>query len=186
MIYRCMLSFIVRGSFILVLSLAGTGCQNIYTEAPLMQPNPALVLNRKIPAYVAVPADGVDDHGAYQGSGLKVAVAIQAAFAQKIQTVLTGGEHQSLDASLATARSKAIGYLFYPTIVQWEDNPTEWTGEPDRIQIKIELLDVSSGNAIYSTMFTGKSKWMTFGNVPEEMLPELLAKYANSFNYRDN
>ena len=179
-------SLITQGFFSVLLIFLGAGCQNIYTEAYLTQPSSGLVLDRKIPAYVAVPADGVDDHGTYQGSGIKVAGAIQNAFAQKLQTVFGGAGHESLDTALVSARNRGAGYLFYPTILQWENNPTEWTYERDHLQIKIELLDVSSGGTIHSTIFSGKSKLMTFGDVPEDMLPEPLAKYANFFSYRDN
>lgn len=40
---------------------------------------------------------------------------------------------------------------------------TEWSGKPDRIEIQISIYD-DRRNEVATTVVSGKSKWVTFGD----------------------
>ncbi len=64
-----------------------------------------------------------------------------------------------------------MDYLIFGTIVNWEDHATEWTGEPDRINIDIKLIEVKSGAVMAHENFISSSKWLTFGgDHPQDLL----------------
>jgi uncharacterized protein DUF4823 len=51
-------------------------------------------------------------------------------------------------------------YAYYveTVIMHWEDRNTEWSGIPDRIEIKLIIYDVKTGVEIASSVMNGKSK----------------------------
>jgi len=56
-------------------------------------------------------------------------------------------------------------YAYYVAseILHWEDRATEWSGLPDKIEIKVIIYDTKSGREISSAVLSGRSKWTTFG-----------------------
>ena len=107
--------------------------------------------------------------------------AIVVALSQHVRDVQAAVEVASLAENLAAARTGSRNLLVQPTIVHWEDRATEWSGKPDRMKVRLELYDVSSGENLDTVMISGKSKWATFGgDHPQELLPEPLRTYANT------
>jgi hypothetical protein len=41
---------------------------------------------------------------------------------------------------LTHAKENNYGYLVFPTILEWEDRATEWSGIPDKASIKIAMV----------------------------------------------
>lgn len=79
--------------------------------------------------------------------------------------------------------SKATNFEYYviPEILHWEDRATEWSGIPDKIQVKISIYEGKTWKEVASTIISGKSKWATFGgDHPQDLLPEPLNKYVES------
>ena len=72
-------------------------------------------------------------------------------------------------------------YYVIPEILHWEDRATEWSGLPDKIEVKIIVYDGGTGNEVASTLISGQSKWATFGgDHPQDLLPEPLNNYVES------
>ena len=87
----------------------------------------------------------------------------------------------SIEDNSAVARSERLQYLVQPRILHWEERATEWSGKPDRISIRLELIEVSSGETLDTTVLSGKSRWATFGgDHPQDLLPDPLSRYANA------
>src|SRR5215468_3218748 len=89
--------------------------------------------------YIAVPRDGFYGDENYQGSGLSTAQAFLSAFAKRARRV-----------------EVATSYLVYPTILHWEERATEWSGLPDRIEVKVELVDVATDTPLDTGIIKGK------------------------------
>lgn len=71
-------------------------------------------------------------------------------------------------------------YYVVPEILHWEDRNTEWSGIPDRVEIKLVVYDTLRSE-LASVVVSGKSKWATFGgDHPEDLLPEPLRQYVES------
>ena len=107
--------------------------------------------------------------------------AIVAALSAHARIVRAAEGPASDDENLATARSEHLQYLVQPMILHWEERATEWSGKPDRISVRLEVISVLSGDTLDSTVLSGKSRWATLGgDHPQELLPEPLRLYADA------
>jgi Domain of unknown function (DUF4823) len=76
---------------------------------------------------------------------------------------------------------RPFDYYVVSEILHWEDHATEWSGLPDKIEVKIMVYDGGTGKELASTLIAGESKWATFGgDHPQDLLPEPLNSYVES------
>ena len=156
-----------------------SGCTSTYE---LTSPVPAQTrLKADGSAYVALPEDGHFEKIPYPGSGRKTALAVSEAFSRHLKKVEVAPEVSSYDRSLEKAKNGSFDYLVIPTILHWEDRATEWSGRPDRIQIELRTVDVSTTDTLAVESIKGTSKWLTFGgDVPEDLLKDPINSYVDS------
>ena len=157
--------FLVAAAWLLV-----AGCASTYTQQDMRPVADALDPAKTV--LISVPSDGTYGTTVYEESGLMTAEAVMAAFAQHAASadLLTGCEGRDC---LEVVDGSMCGYFVMPVIRHWEDRATEWSGEPDHIQIQLVIFDAASGEEIANSTYTGKSKWMTFGgDHPEDLLAE--------------
>ena len=131
--------------------------------------------------FIATPEDGIYGEINYAGSGKQTAQIINAAFARHTSNTTVSNAVQAIgDASLA-AREAGYKYLIYPTILHWEDRATEWSGIPDRVAVKIEIVEAQPNYLLGSVVVNGKSGLATFGgDHPQELLPEPIQAFVSS------
>jgi hypothetical protein len=131
--------------------------------------------------YVSVPSDGRYGQTTYYGSAQNVVQIVVLAFSQYSERVESGYEHQEFDASLDAARKLGAMYLVVPTILDWEDRATEWSGIPDKASIKLAVVDVGTRETVDSVIIKGKSGLATFGgDHPQDLLPKPVSEYVKS------
>jgi hypothetical protein len=162
------------------LLVAGVGCQSsikqTQTDAPTAAP---LLVNSRV--YVAMPEDGLDKKGPVPDSGRRMALALQDAFKKHTRNVLMGRTPETLEQAIGHAREFEYEFVAMPTILKWEDRPTEWTGVRDKLQVKVDLVSVQTGEILRSTMIDGKGRWMTDGDdQPQDMLAEPVDKFVRA------
>jgi len=91
---------------------------------------------------LAVPDGQQRRKGPAAGSGLAVGVGLRdALFAQGFPPLL--GDGSDLEAGLDEAGRLGYDYVVRGSIVQWEDNATQWSGNPDAASLSVALYDVS-------------------------------------------
>ncbi|MDB6058052.1 MAG: hypothetical protein JWO95_1896, partial [Verrucomicrobiales bacterium] len=152
------------------------GCKTKQTITRLKMPAAPLAIGK--PMYVSVPeAKGKDEERTYEPSDFQTATAVTGAF-RNHGPVTMGREPETKDKALASAAAANCVLLIKPTIRMWEDNPTEWSGEPDDLEIELEIFDVASKDSLARANLKGKSKWATFGDHPEDMLPGFFEPFA--------
>ena len=162
--------------FVFVAMLSLCGCSTKQTITRIKVPSMPLVVGK--PIYVSIPeSKGRDEERTYEPSDIQTATACAGAF-RKYGTITMGRQPESQDSAIASAVTAGAFYLVKPTIRMWEDNPTEWSGEPDDLEIEIEVFEVSSKESLARANLKGKSKWATFGDHPEDMLPGYIDPYA--------
>ena len=128
-----------------------------------------------------MPEDGAYGADTYRGSGQNTAQIIYSAFAKRTRTAKVGRSVQSFEEALASTRQGGQKYLVYPTILHWEDRATEWSGIPDKVEVKIEIVESTSGEAIASGVAKGKSGLATFGgDHPQDLLPDPIEEFVSS------
>jgi hypothetical protein len=129
--------------------------------------------------YVAVPEPGRDEERVYEASSIQTAQAFTQAISAHAKTKM-GRQPETLEKAINSASAEACDFLILPTIRMWEDNPTEWNGEPDDLKIEVETVDLKTKETVSRVLLSSKSKWATFGDKPEEMLPEIAAPFAKT------
>lgn len=165
---------IVWGSAILLLA----GCAD---SAHIKQDQSygTLSITTNTSIYVSLPRDGQYGAKAYHGSGQMVSNIIRSAFLGHVVDVEVASKKESFSEALNSANTKGSNLLVYPTILHWEDRATEWSGIPDKADIKLVIADATSGGVQSSVTIQGKSGIATFGgDHPQDLLPGPVNKYV--------
>jgi hypothetical protein len=159
-------------------SMSILGCASTYTQKDVSKVASKLLSDKSVA--IAVPVDGQYGPTVYSGSGHMTATAVRAAFARHSNSVTIVANCKDLNC-LMTDRKQISDYYVVPEILHWEDRATEWSGIPDKIEIKINVFDGLTGNNIASSIISGKSKWVTLGgDKPQDLLPEPLNAYVET------
>ncbi len=148
------------------------GCKSTY-QVQSYQPPPK-PLSRDAAVYIAVRPDAYDE----PGSGMLAVKTLQKAFDLYAARTQLSDSPVPVAADLTNAAAAKCTYLLDPTIVKWEEEPTEWTGKPDVLEMKLQVLQVPDGAMLSTTVFSAKSKWMTFGG---DHVEHLLQPFATNW-----
>jgi len=107
-------------------------------------------------------------------------LAVQSAFARFSNNVTVISECKDL-VCLKSSNASTQDYYVIPEILHWEERATEWSGKPDKIEVKISIYDNLTLKELASTIISGKSKWATFGgDHPQDLLDEPISAYVRS------
>ena len=143
--------------------------------------SPDVHLDPNSTVYIAVPKDGAYGANTYYGSGQNTAQILLAAFAKHTRNTEVGRRSQSYKEARETVLSKDVDILVYPVILHWEDRTTEWSGIPDRVEIKVDVVDAASDHSIASAVLKGVSGLATFGgDRPQDLLEEPVEQFVGS------
>jgi len=161
--------------------LALTGCSAKYQRVDLGYSLNIARLERNKGVFVSVPNDGYYGTTRYHGSGQMTAHAIKTAFSYYTSNIKVSSNCLERDQCLTKALKDKYSYLVFSEILHWEERATEWSGKPDRIEIKLTVIDVDTKNEIHSVILKGKSKWATFGgDHPQDLLPDPINNYVST------
>ena len=163
------------------LLVAATGCNTTIKQTNTEVTTDAAPLRPNARVYIAQPEDALDKHNAVPGSGRRTAIALESAFKLQTKNVVTGRAPETLEEALNHARDLSYEYVAIPTILKWQDRPTEWTGVRDKLQVKIDVVSVETGQVLRSSMIDAKGRWMTDGDdAPQDLLAEPVDKFVRS------
>ncbi len=138
-------------------------------------------LNQNAVVLVSIPADGSYGGKPYPGSGLATAKALKAALSRYSRPAIVSTTAETFDQAMSTAKGYGASYLVHSEILQWVDRATEWSGKPDRAEVKVEIADPISGVVVHSVVLRGRSSWWTFGgDHPQDLLYAPAASLARS------
>ncbi|WP_426730848.1 DUF4823 domain-containing protein [Myxococcus faecalis] len=131
--------------------------------------------------YVFIPADGVYENKRFAGSALATSKAVFVAFYKRTPHVKLGNLTERFEEGMKAARAAQSKYLVRPTLLHWEDRATQWSGKPDQIDVKLELIDVATGKVVNSTRLKATSESMShLSSRPEDLLPKPLEQFVSS------
>jgi hypothetical protein len=154
-----------------------SACASTYTSTPVVQPG--LKLDPSKSVFIATPANGEYGSAVYANSGKMTANAVRVAFSRFTTNTTISPDCRDL-VCLGKSQAQPYDYYVVPEILHWEDRATEWSGIPDRLEVKLSIFD-GNKKELASTIITGKSKWATLGgDHPQDLLPEPLNKYVES------
>ncbi len=156
------------------------GCKSTYSTKNVTTAPPPLLRNTSR-IYVAVPFDAAYKKKVAQGSGKKTADVLFAAIGKYSKYASMSKYPESVSEAIDSARERSANYLIYPAITKWEDHDTEWSGRRDRLQIKVDLIDLADSQVVFSREISATGKWLTEGgDTPADLLSEPLEEYVNA------
>lgn len=130
--------------------------------------------------YVSVPKDGAFGSRLYIRSGDMTTDAIFSALARKGVRAERGAVLESISAGIDATRARGLSFLVFPTILHWEDRATEWSSKPDRVEVKIDVVEAATGSTVDTVLICGVSGIATLGgDHPQDLLPNPIAKYLD-------
>jgi len=169
-------------ALLVVCSTLFTGCEHTTREVSLGNVGAPPLLSQKGRFYVAYALNTRDKNGPVLDSGRLVTEPLRAAFQKQVTAVLGGRLAETLDEAKANASKAGAHYLVYPTIMQWEDRNTEFSGRRDKVEIRLEMWNVPEERLMDIRLVQGTSRWLTDGgDKPQDLLTEPFTKYAASF-----
>lgn len=155
-----------------------SGCASTYQQQNLTAPATRLLKGKSLA--IASPADGAFEGDVYAASGKMTSSAVRNAFAPFATPTTVVDSCKDLACLKASAPAK-FDYYAVPEILHWEDRATEWSGKPDKIEVKLTVYEGETWKELASTIISGKSKWATMGgDHPQDLLPVPLANYVQS------
>ena len=167
----------MRQVLMLLLVALLSGCASTYRQDVVSAPSAKLQRGQAI--VIATPRNGSYERKVYWASGEQTALAIHAAFARFSDRVAVSARCADLPCLLAEGH-QGVAYYVVPEILHWEDRNTEWSGVPDRVEVKIVVSNAATRDVIASVVLAGKSKWATFGgDHPQDLLPEPIKQYLD-------
>lgn len=153
------------------------GCTASYQQRRVTE-NHVDALEPSASFLVAVNGDGKYTTTTYARSG-QMASATMASVLNKHCKAEEATGYLTLEEAKKAGAENGKRYLVYLDILHWEDRATEWSGMPDRIEVKVSVVDLAQDSVLDSVMVTGKSKWMTFGgDHPQDLLVQPFEKYV--------
>ena len=152
-----------------------TGCASTYNMTVLKAPDAKLSPSYSV--VIATPENGRFGSVNYYGSGEMTARAFKNEFLKNSNKVNILSKKESPEVLAALDRT----YYVEPKIIHWEERATEWSGKPDKIEIKVSVYNAGESDPLSSVIFTGKSKWLTLGgDHPQELLPVPVSNYLET------
>lgn len=154
-----------------------SGCASTYQQTNRVKST--TTLDPKKAVVVSTPQDGRFEADIYRNSGIMTSRAVQSAFERHADKVRLIEDCYGADC-LDQINSAEYGYYVAPKILHWEERATEWSGRPDRIEIRLVIYDTATKEIIADGTYSGVSKWATMGgDHPQDLLPEPTNAYVN-------
>ena len=169
----------MRCSLVLAVTVLLTGCADSHNWSP--QQNGSAHITRNDRVYISTPTDGEYGDHVYNGSGRNTSKIIFNALSAKTRLIRIGGVVADFEDALAQAQRTDQDILIFPSILHWEDRATEWSMIPDRVEVKVDVVRVQTGDVISSGVIRGRSGLATLGgDHPQDLLPEPVADFVSS------
>lgn len=165
---------------IFFLLFSGLGCTSTYSEKNTSTETPPILLASSR-VFVAIPFDASFKDKVAEGSGKATAHAFYAAFARHLRSTFISRTPMSLAEALDSARALNTEYLLYPNITKWEDRATEYSGVRDKLELKVDFIELSTSRVVFSREISATGKWMSDGGEsPVDLLDQPADQYVNS------
>lgn len=112
--------------------------------------------------------------GTVGGSGEAVTAAVRDDLMAHGYPVVTS-DKSTLPDAFGEAMSLDAAYVLRGAIAEWQDNATEWSSNPDKVALSLELYEVSTKQLVATGGHRVAGQAMTFatGQTPMRFVPEM-------------
>lgn len=155
-----------------------SGCADSHQWTPQQNGSARIAPSDRV--FVSTPTDGEYGNHVYKGSSRNTAKIIFNAISAKSRMVQMGGVAENYEDAASQAQRSDQDVLIFPTILHWEDRATEWSMIPDKVEVKVDVVDLRTGDFISSDIIKGSSGLATLGgDHPQDLLPEPVAEFVS-------
>jgi hypothetical protein len=155
------------------------GCASHELRLAPAQSPPKLQAGQSL--YIALATDAAYGEYHYPGSGLMLSQAIAAPLRRRLARVDLASQPESVNEALVTARQGGYELICYPEILHWEDRGSAEETSPDKVTVKLTLIEVASAKTLRFASIEGQSGLATPGaEHPQDLLPAPLEAFASS------
>jgi hypothetical protein len=135
---------------------------------------PGQTVQQKSKLLILPLADAVDKGGStLGGSGGGTTAAVRDALVAHGYAPVVGDSRSLADAFLE-AEKLGSTYVLKGSLVNWEDNATEWSARPDTAGISLELYDTSTKALVASSTENIRASTVSFtSGTPDRFIPQL-------------
>ena len=144
---------------LLICIIVMLSCTSTYSESGRVQTK---TLARGANIAIAACEDGVYGSKVYKDSGFVLARKIQDTLRPYTTNTEVIRDYRTIREFTADDLLK-YDYVIIPTILQWEDRVTSWSGIADKVTFAIDIYD-RDGTLIQSATLSGRGPNLTFGN----------------------
>lgn len=129
--------------------------------------------------YVLQCADGQHDGHRQISSGLITSRRVTAELKVHAHRVEESDREENLQSGLISARNRNLSYIVSPSILDWQNDATPMASVPDKIKVRIDIVDVASANVIDSVVLQKQTATAATSKVPpQELLDAPLKGYV--------
>jgi hypothetical protein len=98
---------------------------------------------------------------------------------QSVNVIVADAVEKDVEKSKIEAQNAGARYLFFSTLLHWEDRATNWTLRLDRIIVNVKVFDIATNQLVYSGNLEANNMWFAFINYPvyrllNNVLPKLM------------
>jgi hypothetical protein len=116
---------------------------------------------------VSVPKDGEFEGKPYVNSGAKVAEKIKMSIDQRYSILLL---NEVTENTFIECVQRGANYIVVPEILAYENRATGWSGQPDKIKVQVDLIEIDSSKKSSFTYYAESdalaSAVREWGNAP--------------------
>ncbi|MBX8485600.1 DUF4823 domain-containing protein [Pseudomonas cichorii] len=169
----------MRFPFIFAFVAVLAGCADSHSWVPQQNGSARVTATDRI--YISTPVDGEYGNRTYTGSGRNTSKIFSNAMSARNRFVRVGAVSGNFDDAIAQAQRANQDILVFLSIQHWEDRATEWSMIPDKVEVKVDVVRIQTGEVISSGIIRGKSGLATFGgDHPQDLLPEPVDEFVSS------
>ncbi len=131
---------------------------------------------------IAKPLKGQLARKNYLKASPKVLDVLAQTLSAHMKKVKVLSKQQSRSKNLRAARRQGAGILIIPDILHWEDRNTLWSGRPDKVKLKLTIVNVRTGKTLKTKVFEQSGEWSfkkLSSDTPDSLLVEPLKVYFN-------
>jgi hypothetical protein len=165
----------MRYLYLWIIFMVLSGCA---TEIHRLQ-SAATPLTQDSSFYVPRCADGLHDGHKQVASGLMTSQLLSSELKTHARHVENGSHEENLSSALVSARDRDLMYVAYPSILDWQNEATPMASVPDKVKVRIDIVDVASANVIDAVVLEKQTSEMASSKTPpQELLTSPVKEYV--------
>lgn len=163
----------------IIFAACATKAQRLQVASPSLSPDASF--------YVPLCVDGQQDGHRQVASGLMTSQLLGAELKAHAHRVELGAQEESHQLALGSARERDFKYVAFASILDWQDEATPMASVPDKVRVRIDIVDVASASLVDSVILQNQTSEMAATKIPpQDLLVLPLKEYIEVLIHSDS